>query len=323
MSNEAAAAGWIRPIKELNKIEKAQLKEGFPLLPIDGEFCFDLLAWVGAEPWRDNHIPPRPVKEIRQLAEELASRGMDEKPVIDVRDGWVADGSSRLRALHLAQGLDGLSIHFPGFITRRFETQKERDDYQAAKALTHRQLKTKQKTALVRVGITNHPEWADNRIGALYALDQATVTRVSDEMVEACEISSRPETRIGADGREHPAPKAKKKKKGGELVEHPALPLIMAWHRERGGHATTSEEIIDIADANGIDLVALGVTKNGKKNRARRLSATSWLLDHEGHQIGKFYVSARKAPNGWAVFSLLRPGEYRPSLKATGKEDES
>ena len=242
---------WIRRIQDLTQIELAQMKDQFPLLRINDDLALDLIAWREAAPWTANAIQPRVGGKLGMLRDELLSRGMQNKPVMDVVDGWIGDGNSRLIAYDEARR-DGHNLHFPGFEIRQFANDVERHEYQVACAVVHRQLATKERKKLVRMGITHHPDWTDNRLATLYGLSQDTVTKISNEMVSNGEISNRPSIRIDAAGREIDVRKLKQKPKR-EHVEHHLQPLIDAWHAARGGHGTTSAELLPIAESAGID----------------------------------------------------------------------
>jgi len=304
---------WIKRIADFSDIELAQLGDQYPLLRIDDDLAFDVMAWRDAAPWTANAIQPRVGGKLRILRDELLSRGMQDRPVIDVADGWVADGNSRLIAYDDARR-DGNNVGFPGFDVRRFANAIERHEYQVACAVVHRQLATKERKRLVRAGITHHPDWTDNRLAILYGLSQDTVTRISDEMVSNREISNRPSIRIDAAGREIDVTKLKQKQKKGHL-EHHLLPLIAAWHESRGGHGTTSAELLAIAETAGIDLVALGACKPEHDGTARLKAVTAWLGRQASVPIGGRVITVyRHNSSGFTVFSLVKRGDYRPDL---------
>lgn len=314
MSNQTPA--WIRQIADLNDVERTQMEDQFPLLQINDDLAFDLIVWRDAEPWKQNAIQPREGTQLRLLRDEILSRGMDNKPVLDPTDGWIADGNSRLLAYDEIRR-DGQHVAFPGFDLRSFDNDVERHDYQVACAVVHRQLATKERKCLIRVGISHHPEWTDNRLGVLYGLTQDTVTRISDEMVANADIPPRPDKRIDAAGREIDVTKLKKKAKkdGAAKPSHPLLPLVTAWHAARGGHGTTSAELLPIAESAGIDLVALGACKAEHQGSGRLKAVTAWIGNHSCVPIGNYVITAyRHSSSGFTVFSLVRRGDYRPDL---------
>jgi len=304
---------WIRRIDSLSAMEAAQLADGYPFLPIDEDLAFDLLAWADAEPWKGNALQPLEGANRRVLREEIMSRGMDRKPVIELPRGWIADGNTRLLVYDECYR-DGHPVHFPGFEVREFRDDEERADFQMACAIVHRHLSTKQRKCLVRAGIQRHPEWTDNRLGALHGLTQDTVTRISDEMIAAAEIPSRPERRVGADGREYDAPKLRSKKPKPTPALHPAAALIAAWHCERGGHGTTADDLLLLSADAGIDLLGLVKIADGPNDRATRLALTAWLWTLCGERFGDHTVVGARAKNSWSTFNLIRTADLRRAL---------
>jgi hypothetical protein len=304
---------WIRRTADLGDIELAQLGDQYPLLRINDNLAFDLVAWRHAASWTTNAIQPRTGGKLRILRDELISRGMENRPVIDAVDGWVADGNSRLLAYDDARR-DGHDLRFPGFEIRQFDNDVQRHEYQVACAVVHRQLATKERKKLVRTGIAHHPAWTDNRLAILYGLSQDTVTRISDEMIDAGEVNPRPKIRIDAAGREVDVSKLKMKAKQ-TVQPNPLLPLVQAWHESRGGHGTTSAELLPIVESAGIDLIALGACKPEHDGTARLKAVTAWLGRQASVPIGGHVITVyRHSLSGFTVFSLVRRGDYRPDL---------
>jgi hypothetical protein len=325
MSNNGCR--WIRQIQSLNEIERAQMQDQFPFVAIDDVLAFDLVEWTKAEGWKANTMPALKKGEANRLRDSVTRYGVLDNLLIDTSDGWVADGNHRLQFYHEARGA-GLSVPFAGFTVRKFADEHEREAYQATRTFAGRAPNTRMKRAAARRLICRHPDWADNRIACEIGIDQGTVTSVSDEMIAQREISPRPNIRIDAAGREIDVSKLKKKAKKdcAAKASHPLLSLVTAWHAARGGHGTTSAELLPIAESAGIDLVELGACKSTHDGTARLKTLSKSLGQFIGQPVGTVVITAYRQPSsGFTVFALVRGQDYRPNLdrKLVQETDES
>ena len=124
---------WILRIDALSDVQRVQMEDQYPILQINEEYAFDLHAWIEARAFDANSIPALKKAEFARLIESMRERGMDEPPILDLDDGWVADGNHRLQGYNHLRGELGLAICFPGFALRRYATPSDRADYHATR----------------------------------------------------------------------------------------------------------------------------------------------------------------------------------------------
>lgn len=307
---------WILMMEHLSEIHRAQLAEGYPVLPIDETRAFDLIRWMEEEQHLKNPMPSRSKKEQDLLIESVRERGVEQPVILDADTLTIVDGHHRLVAFATICGELGENPPpFAGFRLISFADDTDRLDYQTRHSVLQRAMGLKAKKELARNAIKRHLEWADNRLGALVGLDQETVTKLSNEMVLLGQIKPRPKKRVGADGRTHPAAglRKKKEKKKTKQQEHQDY-LIHHWFTLRGSHLTSVEELVKMVDALGLDFKSFDDLKIDKEYKKEVCMMTWATMTAENGTLGKYRIAVVRVGQGKEFYQLISKSAFRDDL---------
>jgi ParB-like chromosome segregation protein Spo0J len=146
-------------------------------------------------------MPPLSGEEYQALKEDIAENGV-LVPVVKDTDGNIIDGHHRVWAYEELLAEDRVAGGYP-VVERSGMTDQEKRDLAWRLNMQRRHLNREQKHEAIRAKLKESPEWADNRIAKLLAVDGKTV-RLARVMLEGRKEIAKFKKLVGADGKEYP-----------------------------------------------------------------------------------------------------------------------